>query len=270
MAGYTDLPFRLLCRRAGAELCYTEMISAEALIRGKAEVMTSKADVPLAVQLFGSRERAIIDAATMVEKKADFVDLNAGCPAPDLTDVGAGAALMKKPKTLASLVSAISSTTKKPTSVKIRLGWNANECVRICKMLDKAGAARIAIHGRTMKQGFSGKAEWKTIGKAKEDASCEIYGNGDLKNADDAREKIAAFNLDGALIGRAALGNPSVFGKKMDKRKAFLEWLRGSEDLSVAKREAMAFSRGFPEAKKMRNGIARAKDENALKAIFAD
>ncbi|PIT85322.1 hypothetical protein COU36_03970, partial [Candidatus Micrarchaeota archaeon CG10_big_fil_rev_8_21_14_0_10_59_7] len=183
---------------------------------------------------------------------------------------GAGAALMRKPKALAELAAAIASTTKKPTSVKIRLGWNSNESLRTCKLLDKAGVTRIAIHGRTMKQGFSGKADWKAIGKAKEAVTCEIYGNGDLKDCKDAEEKVAAFGLDGALIGRAALGNPAVFGKRIDKRKAFLEWMRASADFSAAKRQAMAFSRGLPEAKRMRNGIAGAKNARELKAIFSD
>ena len=270
MAGYTDAAFRMLCRKAGAEIAYTEMVSAEALVRGKTKIMVRRGDSPLAVQLFGSRERALIEAAGIAEKKADFIDLNAGCPSPDLTDTGAGAALLRKPKALAELAAAISSTTKKPASVKIRLGWNSNDCVKICKLLDKADVTRIAIHGRTMKQGFSGKADWKAIGKAKEAVTCEIYGNGDLRDAEDAREKVATFRLDGALIGRAALGNPAVFGKKTDKRKAFLEWMRDSADFSAAKRQAMAFSRGLPEAKKMRNGIARAENASGLKAIFSD
>ncbi|OIO26858.1 tRNA dihydrouridine synthase DusB [Candidatus Micrarchaeota archaeon CG_4_10_14_0_2_um_filter_55_9] len=273
MAGYTDLAYRMLCRKCGADLACTEMVSAEALCRGNektsALLKTNRGDKPLAIQLFGANERSLCEAAGLVEKKADWVDLNAGCPSQDLTRNGCGAALLKDKKKAASLVEALASTTKKPVSVKMRLGWARNECVELCKAFDKAGAQRVAIHGRTAKQDYSDKADWEAIAKAKAAVSCEVFGNGDLKNRSDAEAHALKYGLDGALIGRAALGNPAVFGKRMDKRKAFLEWLAAAKpDFARAKLQAMAFSTGLPAAKTIRIGVSKAESVAGLKRLF--
>ncbi len=174
MAGYTDYAFRLLCRRCGADLAYTEMVSAEALVRGNKRTSelttTGKAARPLAIQLFGATERSLVEAAGLVEKKADWIDLNAGCPSPDLTENGCGAALLRDKKKAASLVEALASTCKKPVSVKMRLGWNKNDSLGLCKAFEKAGCQRIAVHGRMAKQGYSGKADWEAVAAAPSDA----------------------------------------------------------------------------------------------------
>jgi len=273
MAGYTDYSFRLLCRRCGADLAYTEMASAEALCRGNKRtseiIRTAKADRPLAIQLFGAAERSLVEAAGLVEKKADWIDLNAGCPSPDLTENGCGAALLRDKKKAAALVEALAFTGKKPVSVKMRLGWNKNDSLALCKAFDKAGVLRIAVHDRTAKQGYSGKADWEAIAAVKRVVSCEVFGNGDLKDRADAELKIGEYGLDGALIGRAALGNPSVFGKRMDRKKAFLEWLRlAKPGLAKAKLQAMAFSTGLARAKQIRVGASKAESVAELERFW--
>lgn len=271
MAGYTDYAYRLLCRRCGAQLAYTEMISAEAMVRGNEKtrelLKTGPGDSPLAVQLFGYRERALVEAAGLVEAKADFVDLNAGCPALDIVKTGAGAALLKDGKKLAGIVRAMAGTCSKPVTVKIRLGWSGDDCSRLCKALDKAGVHRIAVHGRTAGQGYSGEADWSSIYAAKKAVNCEIFGNGGVQSKADALR--LGKDLDGVLVGRAALGNPGVFGLPCAGREAFLEWLDLSgAGLARAKVMALAFARGFGNAKALRVELARCGDLGELRKIL--
>ena len=271
IAGYTDYAYRSLCRQCGAELAYTEMASAEAIIRGNKKTLdlirTGPNDSPLSIQIFGYRERALVEAAGLVEAKADFVDLNAGCPALDVVKTGAGSALLKDEKKLVGITRALVETCSKPVTVKIRLGWARDDCVRLCKTLDKAGVHGIAVHGRTAKQGYSGKADWASIHEAKKQVSCAIYGNGDIQSK--AEALLVGKNLDGVLIGRAALGDPGVFGLPCNKKEAFLEWLELSEaNLTRAKVMALAFVKGRENARALRIELAQSHDLMELKEIW--
>jgi nifR3 family TIM-barrel protein len=218
LAGYTDLPFRLLCRQFGAALCYTEMISCHGLVydRQKTHLMTQTVpeERPVALQIFGADPEKMGEAAAIIsDMDVDIIDINMGCPVKKVVKKGAGAALMKDPTLAAAIISQVCKKTALPVTVKIRTGWSHDAIVapEFAKMAEDSGASAIAVHGRTWTQGFGGTVDWQTISRVKESVSIPVIGNGDVTTNLEAQAFLERTKCDGVMIGRGALGNPWVF-----------------------------------------------------------
>ena len=218
MAGITDLPFRMLCKEQGAGLLYTEMVSAKAISyrnRNTLPLMEiSPKEHPVALQIFGSEPELMAEVARSIEDQPfDILDINMGCPVPKVVNNGEGSALLKDPELIRKIVSAVSRAVKKPVTVKMRIGFEGADVdpVEIAKIMEDAGAAAIAVHGRTRQQYYSGKADWDTIRKIKEAVSVPVIGNGDVDSPKKAEAMLKETGCDGVMIGRAVRGNPWIF-----------------------------------------------------------
>jgi len=219
MAGVTDLAFRTICRHMGAGYTVTEMVSAKALCyqdKKSIPLMELAQDEhPAAVQLFGSDPGCMEEAAAIVMEKArpDVIDINMGCPVPKVVKNGEGSALMKNPKLVYQIVSKTVRAVRKPVTVKIRKGFDDAHvnAVEIAKIVEEAGGAAVAVHGRTREQYYSGKADWEIIRRVKEAVSIPVIGNGDVTSGETALAMMRQTGCDGVMIGRGAQGNPWIF-----------------------------------------------------------
>lgn len=218
MAGVTDLPFRLLCKEQGAGLLCMEMVSAKAILYNNKNTETlleiHPDEQPVSLQFFGSDPQIMSEMAKRVEERPfDIMDINMGCPVPKVVKNGEGSALMKNPKLAHEIISAMVKAIKKPVTVKIRKGFDDNciNAVEMAKIAEDAGAAAIAVHGRTREQYYSGKADWEIIRQVKEAVSIPVIGNGDVDSAKKAEALVKATGCDGIMIGRAVRGNPWIF-----------------------------------------------------------
>ncbi len=218
MAGVTDSAYRRICREMGAALVFTELISADGLIRANRRtgeyLHFVEGERPLGVQLFGGDAAVIRRALDVVETVGpDIVDLNCGCPVPKVVKRGAGSALMNEPEKLREIVEALAKNSKHPITVKIRSGWDAQHrnAVEIARMLEDAGAACVSVHGRTRSVGHSGKADWGIIAEVKQAVKIPVIGNGGVYAPADARRMLEETGCDGVMIARGALGNPWIF-----------------------------------------------------------
>jgi len=286
MADITNLPFRLMCRKHGASLAFTEMINAEGLLRGnkrtQALTETNDSERPVGIQIFGCKPERIADAAKMLSGKADLIDINAGCPAHHVTKTGAGSALLKKPDLLAEIVKDVSAAAGIPATVKIRVPPDM-KMATLALRLEKAGAAAITVHPRTPEQGYGGKADWSLIKEAKEAVGIPVIGNGDVKKEEDAERMLEETGCDMVMIGRAARDDPRIFsrinryletGEKLpaptreEKIADIREYARlsGNRDFIRTKAIALYLMKGVEEAKSTRASIANAKSMEELEA----
>ncbi len=218
MAGYTDMPFRVLCIEQGASLTYTEMISAKALYyknKNTAQLLkTDSSERPVAVQLFGSDPELLAsEAARLEEGPYDIFDVNMGCPMPKIVNNGEGSALMREPEKIGRIISAMTGTLKKPVTVKIRKGFSAGEvnAVEVAKIAEDSGAAAVAVHGRCREEYYRGRADLEIIKKVKEAVKIPVIGSGDVFSAKDAKRMIDETGVDAVMVARGARGNPWLF-----------------------------------------------------------
>ena len=209
MAGITDLPFRLICKENGAGLVCTEMVSAKALLYGdektKLLLKTYKEEHPLAVQIFGSDLDAIAYASKYVSKIGEIVDINMGCPAPKIVKNGDGSKLLLNLDLVEKIVKTAVENASVPVTVKIRLGWDSENIVAVeaAKIIEKAGASAITVHGRTRSQYYSGQADWNMIKKVKECVSIPVIGNGDIRSGRDAKKALEQSNVDAIMVRKS-------------------------------------------------------------------
>ena len=218
MAGVTDMPFRTLCKEQGAGLICMEMISAKAIsFHNKNTIALMKIDPcehPVSMQLFGSEPELMAEVAKSIEDKDfDILDINMGCPVPKVVNNGEGSALLKNPELIVQIIKSVSSAIQKPVTVKVRIGFeNAPvDIVEIARRAEDAGAAAIAVHGRTRQQYYSGTADWDIIRQVKEAVSIPVIGNGEVDSPLKAEALLKQTGCDGVMIGRAVRGNPWIF-----------------------------------------------------------
>ena len=218
MAGVTDLPFRKLCKEQGAGLICMEMVSAKAISyhnkNTEALMEIAPCEHPVSLQLFGSEPELMAEVAKSIEERPfDILDINMGCPVPKVVNNGEGSALLKNPDLIVQIVKNVSSAIRKPLTVKMRIGFEkaSVDIVEIAKRVEDAGAAAIAVHGRTREQYYSGKADWEAIRRVKEAVSIPVIGNGDVDSPKKAEDMMRFTGCDAVMIGRASRGNPWIF-----------------------------------------------------------
>ncbi len=220
MEDVSDPPFRALCKEQGADVVYTEFISSEGLIRDAAKSVM-KLDIyekerPVGIQIFGANLESMLRSVEIVEaSKPDIIDINFGCPVKKVVSKGAGAGILKDIDLMVSLTKAMVEHTSLPVTVKTRLGWDEEtiKIVEVAERLQDVGCKAIAIHGRTRKQMYKGAADWAPIAAVKNNPRMHIpvFGNGDVNSPERAKEMRDSYGLDGAMIGRASIGNPWFF-----------------------------------------------------------
>lgn len=218
MAGVSDLPFRLLCREMGAGLVCMEMVSAKAIYYNNKNtdmlMEIHPQERPVSLQLFGSDPQIISEMAKRIEERPfAILDINMGCPVPKVVNNGEGSALLKNPKLVEEILTALVKAINKPVTVKIRKGFNDTcvNAVEIAKIAEGCGVAAVAVHGRTREQYYSGKADWDIIAQVKAAVKIPVIGNGDVDSPQAAQELLTQTGCDGVMIGRAAQGNPWIF-----------------------------------------------------------
>ena len=297
MAGVTDLPFRLLCKEQGAGLLCMEMISAKALQyknkNTKALLAIHPEEYPVSLQLFGSDPDIVSEMAKGIEELPfQILDINMGCPVPKVVKNGEGSALMKNPKLVYQIVSKTVKAIRKPVTVKIRKGFDDMHvnAAEIAKIVEEAGGAAVAVHGRTREQYYSGKADWEVIRQVKEAVSIPVIGNGDVVSGETALAMMKQTGCDGVMIGRAAQGNPWIFrelaeygktgvhpempAKEMRKnamlRHARLQIEFKGEYLGIRemRKHVAWYTKGMEGSAKLREAINRVESYDALEELL--
>lgn len=223
MAGVTDMAFRILCKRQGCGLTYTEMVSAKGL-HYKSDntaflLEMAEEEKPAAVQIFGSEPDIMAEAARQAEAGgAEIVDINMGCPTPKIVKNGDGSALMKKPEVVGEIVRSVVKATKVPVTIKIRKGWDEESvnAAEIAYIAAKEGAAAVTVHGRTREQYYSGTVDRNIIRQVKRTVDIPVIGNGDITKPQDARKMLEETGCDAVMIGRGAQGNPWIFKRTVE------------------------------------------------------
>lgn len=219
MEDVSDLPFRLMCRRLGADVVYTEFISSEGLIRDVRvcleKLRLADGERPVGIQIYGAAVDVMVEAARIAEQAGpDLVDINIGCPTKSVASCsGAGSGLLRDPRKMAAIVAGIVDAVDLPVTVKTRLGWD-HDSIRIVEnahLFERLGAKALTIHGRTRAQQRKGEADWAWIRRAKESVSIPVFGNGDVKDPETAIRMFEEYGVDGVMIGRGAMTNPWIF-----------------------------------------------------------
>lgn len=220
MEDVTDIGFRLLCKRYGAAMVYTEFVSAEALIRDVQSTVRkltiSDVERPVGIQIYGRDVEAMVEAAKIVEQAGpDLIDINFGCPVKKVAGKGAGAGMLQNIPLMLDITRKVVDAVKLPVTVKTRLGWDSNNLIitTLAEQLQDCGIKALTIHGRTRAQMYTGDADWSLIGEIKRNPriNIPIIGNGDIKTAEDARRAFDEYGVDAVMIGRATFGQPWIF-----------------------------------------------------------
>jgi nifR3 family TIM-barrel protein len=231
MDGYSDWPFRSLCRSLGSAMSYTEFVKVEKILSRSKEpakrLYYEEAERPVTFQIYGDDPDLILKAALQVQKwNPDIIDINMGCPAKSIADRGAGVGLMPTPLKIARTFRKLTSTLQVPVTGKIRLGWDSNRNYRlIARVVEENGGSLIAIHGRTKEQRYSGQANWDAIAEVKSAVSIPVIGSGDVKTVADIERMKHHTGCDAVMIGRAAIANPWIFAG-LDREQVPSEWVQ--------------------------------------------
>ena len=288
LAGYSDLPFRLLCRRFGAGFAVSEMISCHGLsYRQPATermLQSVNEERPVSFQLFGAEPAVMADAAEIIANRSpEMIDLNMGCPVKKVTKRGAGAALMTTPRLAEAIISGIVARVKVPVTVKFRSGpdrGNIN-AVEFARMAEAAGAAALTVHARTWAQGFSGSADPEVIAAVKAAVKIPVIGNGDIDSMAKARQLMAETGCDGVMIGRAAIGNPWVFREEARPHntaavaevaehhlRLIEQFLPADRLLGSIKNQLSRYFKGLPGSSELRQQLFAAPSLSALNSLL--
>lgn len=220
MEDVSNLPFRIICKKLGADIVYSEFIASEAIIRDVQrsfdKMRILEEERPVAIQIFGHNEANMVESAKRVaEMKPDIIDINFGCWVKKVVQRNAGAALLKEPEKMADMTRQVAEAVDIPVTVKTRLGWSKDDIVilKVAPMLEEAGAKALAIHCRTRDQGMGGEVQWEYIKEIKKLVNIPVILNGDVKTPEDAKRAFEETGCDAVMIGRAAIGNPFIFRK---------------------------------------------------------
>ena len=240
MDGYSDWPFRSLCRELGSAMSYTEFVQVEKILsRSKqpaAKLHYEEVERPITFQLYGDDPNKILEAALRVQDWGpNIIDINMGCPAKSVSHRGAGVGMMKSPLRIARTFTKLSAKLKVPVTGKIRLGWERNKNYKlIARIVEECGGSLIAIHGRTKEQSYSGNANWDAIAEVKAAVKIPVIGNGDVKRVEDIERMKKYTGCDAVMIGRAALANPWIFSR-LDREQVTAEQVRQTVHTHLAK-----------------------------------
>ena len=299
MAGITDLPFRVICRRLGCGMTVSEMVSAKGLLYKNVKttemLRIEDSERPTAIQLFGSVPAELAEAAKMVEVSgADIIDFNMGCPVPKIVNNGEGSALMKNPQLAYEVLAAMVGAVKIPVTVKFRAGWDDKHrnAVEIALAAERAGVAAVAVHGRTRQQFYEGKADWSIIREVKQAVKVPVFGNGDIFTVADGLRMLAETGVDGLMIGRGADGNPWLFQQlkaalagepvpeaptldaRLDLAAEHLDMLIDfkGEHISVKemRRHISAYLKGLPHAAEFRGRFHKVDTREEFRQLLAE
>ena len=299
MAGITDLPFRLICRRLGCGMTVSEMVSAKGLLYKNVKttemLRIDDGERPTAIQLFGSVPAELAEAARMVETGgADMIDFNMGCPVPKIVNNGEGSALMKNPQLAHDILAAMVKAVKIPVTVKFRAGWDdANRnAVEIARAVEAAGVSAVAVHGRTRQQFYEGKADWSIIADVKQAVKVPVFGNGDIFTVADGLRMLEQTGCDGLMIGRGADGNPWLFTalaaalrgeplpqppslkERLAQAAEHLEMLIAYKNEVVAvkemRRHISAYLKGMPHAAEFRGRFHKVDTQEQFTELLAE
>lgn len=288
MAGVTDKAFRTICLRHGAGLTYSEMVSAAGLHYGGSRTAELFEPAPeerhIAVQLFGSDPALMAEAAATVERalgeRLAFIDVNMGCPVRKVAGKGEGSALMKTPDLAARIVSRMAEAVSVPVTAKIRSGWETGQVTApaFARTLEEAGAALVAVHGRSARQMYRGMADWDVIAQVKDAVSIPVAGSGDVFSREDVGRMFATCGIEAVMVARGSRGNPWIFGSSAPTQIERIETMRehfelfctffGTEHLSPLRSQFAWYVKGVPGAAEVRKALSEACEVRDFERIF--
>ena len=294
MSGITSLPFRLMCKKYGADVVYSEMINADAIImenkKTKKRVEYLTQERPIGIQLMGSHIDVLKHAALKIEKELhpDILDINFGCPAYNVIKTGSGSVILNDLDYLSEIVLTLVNSVSIPVTCKMRILEDDEKTLQAAKIIEKCGAKALTVHGRTAKQKYSGEANWDIIKIIKQELKIPVYLNGDVIDEKSAQKAFSYTNCDGVMVGRASIGNPFIFKKISvylktgkiveqnfeDKINDFLEFLKlckkyGFLSISSIKTQAQYFTKGFCSGE-VRKAISEVKTIDEIEAFFVN
>lgn len=298
MAAYTDIAFRLLCRKHGAAMCFTEFSNANAIIRDTATswslMQTCREEMPVGIQIFGPDAKSMAQSVKMINEKvsegglfASCIDINFGCPSGSVIRAGAGSALLKKPEKMQEIAQACVSASEIPITAKIRAGWSSDNAVPLAKLLEKSGISGITVHWRTATEGRKRQAGWQGLNKVKEEVSMPVIANGGASTPELAVKLLQESGCDAVMISSGALGKPDIFqaanallaGKNYDpatwegRRQSFLEYISLADKHGILspkrlRLHAIEFVSFQPGVKDARKKLNAAKSAEEIKKII--
>ena len=292
MEDVTDIGFRLLCKRFGAAMVYTEFVSAEALIRDVKSTISkltiSDTERPVGIQIYGRDIEAMVEAAKIVEQAGpDVIDLNFGCPVKKVAGKGAGAGMLQNIPKMLEITQKVVDAVKLPVTVKTRLGWNHEQLIitSLAEQLQDCGIQALTIHGRTRSQMYTGNADWTLIGEVKRNPRIHIpiIGNGDIHSLDEADKAFDEYGVDAVMIGRATFGCPWIFSRENLDFNAKLDILEELLRINVERIDekrgilhtrrhlaATPIFKGIPDFRQTRIAMLRAETMSDLLTILED